>query len=299
MSEDNSGPIEPASVSPESSLAVVVASDSRTLADLEKVIVTGLVEAGEALAQIRDAGLYKAEYKTFEAYCEQRWGFSRMRAHQLETAALVVTNVNNCLQGRLLPPTHESHTRELAKLPPEQQGEVWEEAVKAAPKGKPTADQIKAVVATRLPAKSPENPARGSKRKRVQRLVLPAATPPPSPSGVPAPDTAVNDDAPDSGTRAVTTCVAAFRKSLTTLCGTFSLLPEDFVALVRLHQSGATIEEYLEALGRRTARHEMQTQYDALPKKNTKEANQLRKEMNAADNTFKAFMAEIEKRARS
>lgn len=145
-------------------------------------------------------------------------------------------------------------------------------------------------------------PARRSKQKRVPRADPSAVSSPTDQSGSPGPaastDTTATDDAPDSGTRQVTANVVAFRENLTALCGTFSLLPDDFLDLVRLHQAGATIEEFLEALGMRALRHEMQRRYDALPKKNTKDASQLRKEMNSADSAFRAFVTNIEKRAK-
>lgn len=56
----------------------------------ETVIEHGLttfVEVGEALAAIRDARLYRAEYATFEDYCQERWSMGRRRADQLIGAA--------------------------------------------------------------------------------------------------------------------------------------------------------------------------------------------------------------------
>jgi len=73
---------------------------TRTLADCEAVIERGLksfLEVGHALAEIRSSQLYPERYDSFDAYCAERWGFTRQRATQLTEAAevvnLVVTDV--------------------------------------------------------------------------------------------------------------------------------------------------------------------------------------------------------------
>ena len=114
-------------------------------AQLEATIERGMqtfVEVGLALMEIRDGRLYRAEFGTFEEYCQERWGWTRMRASQLIAAAVVVENVNNCLQI----PATESQARPLAALPPAQQREAWREAVDTAPNGKITAAHVQAVV---------------------------------------------------------------------------------------------------------------------------------------------------------
>jgi hypothetical protein len=82
------------------------------------VIAKGLqtfVEVGNALLEIRDSRLYRAEFGTFEDYCRQRWQMSYRRAAQLMDAAQVVQNLNNCSENS---PTHESQIRALTKLEP-------------------------------------------------------------------------------------------------------------------------------------------------------------------------------------
>jgi len=77
--------------------------------------------------EIRDRGLYRdvLGYKTFEAYCKERWSFNRRYTYYLIDSANVIQNVNNCSQI----PATESQTRPLSQLEPEQQREVWKEAV--------------------------------------------------------------------------------------------------------------------------------------------------------------------------
>jgi len=53
--------------------------EQEALQQYEAVIEKGLqtfYEVGQALAFIREKKLYRAEYKTFEDYCRERWGIS-------------------------------------------------------------------------------------------------------------------------------------------------------------------------------------------------------------------------------
>lgn len=86
------------------------------LQQAEEAIEQGLIsykEAGKALMDIRDEGLYKQSHDTFEAYLKERWNWERSYAHRLIEAAKVADN--------LLPignvPSNEAQARELTKLP--------------------------------------------------------------------------------------------------------------------------------------------------------------------------------------
>lgn len=59
---------------------------------------------GNALLKIRDKQLYRSEYRTFEEYCRERWGFSKSYGKKLVDAAEVieVLKSDNC---HLLPQT--------------------------------------------------------------------------------------------------------------------------------------------------------------------------------------------------
>jgi hypothetical protein len=103
------------------------------LTTFESRIESGLKtfrEVGAALLAIRDGRLYRSEHGTFEAYCQERWGFSRMRASQLISAAEVVENVNHGLQIDATP--NERQARPLAALPPDRQPEAWKAATEKA-----------------------------------------------------------------------------------------------------------------------------------------------------------------------
>src|SRR5512135_1315685 len=92
-------------------------SESDKLRECETIIDRGLatfVEVGTALLEIRDLRLYRATHGTFELYCRERWGISRVHAHRMIEAARVAEN--------LLPtgniPANERQARTLAVLTP-------------------------------------------------------------------------------------------------------------------------------------------------------------------------------------
>jgi hypothetical protein len=123
------------------------------LTECEAVIDRGLeafVEVGGALLRIRDERLYRESHGTFEDYCRERWGLSRSRTSQLMDAANVSTIVDIPSEGV---------ARELAPLRdyPEQLRAKWREAVEK--HGRPTANQVREVVAPKRPLKAkPELP---------------------------------------------------------------------------------------------------------------------------------------------
>jgi len=96
----------------------------------ETIIERGLktfLEVGTALAQVRDLRLYRGEYDTFEAYCDERWGLKRQRAYELMDAANVVRQMSEI--SDIPAPERESHAAALAQLKdPAQQRQAWEVA---------------------------------------------------------------------------------------------------------------------------------------------------------------------------
>lgn len=91
-------------------------TEKQMLRTCEEIIERGFthfMQVGEALATIRKARLYKENYLSFEAYCQDKWGFGRYRALQYiqaaETASNLVTKSHsvaglNVQQMRLLHP---------------------------------------------------------------------------------------------------------------------------------------------------------------------------------------------------
>lgn len=120
--------------------------ETTKLFECETIIERGLktfVDVGGALLEIRDLKLYRANYGTFEDYCQNRWGMSRPRAYQLIEAAETLSNLSTIVD--ILPAT-ESQARPLTQLEPEQQLEAWNRVLDTAPDTGITAAHVQAVV---------------------------------------------------------------------------------------------------------------------------------------------------------
>lgn len=120
------------------------------LAKHEAVIERGMmttIEVGMAMKAIRDKKLYDGQYKTFESYVADRWGYTRQRSYQLIEAAEVTANLSTIVD-KSTRPQNEGQLREVAKAPAEKQAEVVKKATeKAAEQNrKPTARDFKKVV---------------------------------------------------------------------------------------------------------------------------------------------------------
>jgi hypothetical protein len=121
--------------------------DGDDLARLEAVVQDGVMrfaQAGQALAEIRDRRLYLGEYRSFDLYCRERWGFTRDRADQLIGASCIYHSL--AAAGCTVLPQNESQVRPLMYgVQPEQRSEIWAQAVANAGGQTPTRDQVKAV----------------------------------------------------------------------------------------------------------------------------------------------------------
>ena len=96
----------------------------------EVVIKQGLktfVEVGQALMLIRDKRLYRVEYGTFEAYCQEKWQLTADYSRKLINSSVVIENIKNTTM--VVIPQNERQARPLTKLEPELQSEVWQETV--------------------------------------------------------------------------------------------------------------------------------------------------------------------------
>lgn len=107
------------------------------LKTLEGVIESGkkaFIEVGMALTEIRDNRLYRKSFDTFEAYCQERWSFSRQFASlQIQSAELAQS------LSTIVDIPNEGTAREFVSVPKEQRKEVAETAKKiAAEKGRDT-----------------------------------------------------------------------------------------------------------------------------------------------------------------
>ncbi|PSB02396.1 hypothetical protein C7B64_13490 [Merismopedia glauca CCAP 1448/3] len=125
---------------------------------LERKVERAFYEAGSALRELRDLRLYRSTHKTFEAYCQDTFGFTRDSAYLKIGAAGVFENLNQLLPTncRQILPTNENQLRYLvkAKFSPVEQVEVWQQAVEQAGGKVPPARIVKNVV-NRKSAKNP------------------------------------------------------------------------------------------------------------------------------------------------
>lgn len=114
-------------------------AESSRLDSLESVISEGkqaFIEVGLALAEIRDARLYRTAHKTFEDYCREKWSFTKTYANNLIEGAAVVMELPKEMTTMVV---NERQVRELAKVEPDKRVEVLE---RAASKGPVTAKAI-------------------------------------------------------------------------------------------------------------------------------------------------------------
>ncbi len=119
---------------------------------LELKVERTFVEAGKALRTLRDRRLYRNTHKTFEEYCRDRFGFTRISANYKIAAAEVFENLVADDEQLLITigyqilPTNERQVRPLANLEPDEQRQVWHEAVKAVDGKTPSGRIIKGIV---------------------------------------------------------------------------------------------------------------------------------------------------------
>jgi len=120
---------------------------------LELKVERAFYEAGTALRELRDKRLYRSTHRTFEEYCKDRFGFQRAHSYRLIEAATVVENLSptpfsNILSpiGRQILPTSERQVRDLINLEPDQQRQIWQQAVEAAGSKVPSGRIVKGIV---------------------------------------------------------------------------------------------------------------------------------------------------------
>lgn len=134
-------------------LEVLTASESQALEAYESEIapnVKAFIRVGKALMAIRDSRLYRTQFKSFEAYCAERWDISRTRAHQMIDAAHVCKN----FEGLDVCPENEGQVRVLAKLPPEKQVEVF---TRVAASGNVTAKKLEEALGGNICEQAPKS----------------------------------------------------------------------------------------------------------------------------------------------
>jgi hypothetical protein len=153
LSEESRQDIRPAAARQQRRLSP---QERATLRQCEVAIPRGLrsfIEAGRALATIRNQRLYREHHRTFRAYCQARWGFDASRARQLIAAADVVRD----LEGADVTPTNENQVRPLIRLDPDFRKEVWSKAIEITAGVSPTQDQVKEAIEQLAPPETEDD----------------------------------------------------------------------------------------------------------------------------------------------
>jgi hypothetical protein len=113
---------------------------------LELRVERAFYEAGKALAELRERRLYRSTHKTFETYCQDRFGFTRRHVNYLIAGSQVVENLQMGTNGSQILPTSERQVRSLIALEPDKQCEVWQQAVEASNGKVPSGRVVKGIV---------------------------------------------------------------------------------------------------------------------------------------------------------
>lgn len=129
-------------------------SESTRLAHCERVIERGrntFVTVGLALAEIREARLYRATHATFADYVQERWQTSKTHAYRLMHAAACARSLDLSPRGDKIDTSElsEFHLRPLASLPADEQRAALDEAIEASGGILPTPKQLAASAARR------------------------------------------------------------------------------------------------------------------------------------------------------
>ncbi|OWY65658.1 hypothetical protein B7486_40730 [cyanobacterium TDX16] len=149
MVESNTSlPVEAAQVE---ILAELTHDEERDRHRLELRVERVFYQAGKALSELRERRLYRSTHKTFEAYCRDRFNYSRDAAYLKISAAEVYDNIRKFLPtiGRQIPmPTTERQLRDIAKagIEPEVQVSAWVQSVDEAGGKVPSGRIVKGIV---------------------------------------------------------------------------------------------------------------------------------------------------------
>jgi hypothetical protein len=98
-------------------LAPLTSAERQRLEDyegqIEKIRYNAFLTIGTLLLKIKNDQLYRADYRSFEDYCLQRWHYHKSQAYRLTAAAELVMDFSPI--GETLP-EHEGQIRPLLGL---------------------------------------------------------------------------------------------------------------------------------------------------------------------------------------
>ena len=134
---------------------------------LERRVERAAFEGAEALRELRDRRLFRSTHKTFELYCQERFGFTRRRVDYLISGSEVYDNLkmrtngsqNSSEEDEETEPnqillTNERQVRPLTKLDSDQQREAWQQAVEVSG-GKVPSNRIVKDIVQRIRERTP------------------------------------------------------------------------------------------------------------------------------------------------
>lgn len=155
-------------------LEMMSPGEERELLNREDVIQKGLKtfdQVVECLREIREKKLYRAKFATFKEYCKLRWRWSDRRVRQLTDGAEPLESIRSQAPDIRMP-ENEAQVRPLTRLPKQDQGPAWREAVESAGAAKVTARHVEAVVQarTRKPSGPSSLPSVKSASSQQQQL---------------------------------------------------------------------------------------------------------------------------------
>jgi hypothetical protein len=116
-------------------LTIEEKADLENLEGAIKRELGSFIVVGMALEEIRAKGLYREGYKTFRDYCNQKWDMNGRYADRLIAGSQVAENLgprDPTMTPCEIQPMFEKQVRPLTVLEPNEQRDVWEEAVRSA-----------------------------------------------------------------------------------------------------------------------------------------------------------------------
>lgn len=159
--------------------------------------IMGFVEAGKALKEIHDSGLYKLRHDDWNEYCKTAYnglegkqayrlisGYKTFEELRLELPKL--SPIGEHSEAQLMLPTNESQTRPLQHVKePEKKAQVWDEAVRSSGGKVPTAAKVEEVRNKLFPDSKPRGKGKGKNTDEQGREISAPYhkiwTPPPHP----------------------------------------------------------------------------------------------------------------------
>ncbi|MHC1765370.1 MAG: hypothetical protein AB9869_13890 [Verrucomicrobiia bacterium] len=124
-------------------------------------------EVGLALANIRDKGLFREDFESFEAYYQARWEMQHAKVYYLIAAARVYSNLAT-LAG-VPKPERESQLRPMIPLPAEHAQLAWQCAVVRSGGRHVTARHVKGAIRELHLLPDPGPTKRPARRNRAEQ----------------------------------------------------------------------------------------------------------------------------------